>query len=339
MNARWLCCIVVVILASLPLGELWAEEAPLRFKVELGAATRPREVVRLSFENVSDKVVHLYLDRRLAKVELWNEKRRIGVCRSPGDAVPRTPDDRRFVSLQPGQCASEELDLRFPCFGKRLSLLQKAKVVRLTYHNRFGVDRLGRSAWTGKLGPVGMTLASTTNESEPSKSEGSSQPPAEPPVVTLEHLGPRPDVPVGSTIITSLEVRGPIKGRLPVAIRPELFTFTVDGPGDHDHVCRLPDARIRPLRDFYDRLGRRRLRFDIASICPPVVFKRPGIFEIRPVFNARFDGSDVDLAAWTGTAEGRPFLVRVRRAGRPRNDPVEIIRPSVPTSGGGSDER
>lgn len=339
MNMRWVCFISVIIVSSLPLEELSAEEAPLRFKVEPGTAPGSREVVRLTFENVSDKVVHLYLDRRLAQVELWNGERRLGVCRSPGDVVPRAPDDRRFVPLQPGQRASEELDLRFPCFGKRLALLEKATVVRLTYKNRFGVDRLGRTAWTGKLGLVGMTLPSTSDDEGPSASKAPSAPPPEPPVVTLKHLGRRPDVSVGSSIVTSLEVRGPIKGRLPVAIRPELFSFNVDGPGSHDFLCELPDSRVQPMRDFYDRLGRRQLRFDLASICAPKVFNRPGIFEIRPVFNARFDGSDVDLSAWTGTAEGGPFLVRVRRAGRPGSDPVEITVPTVPTSGGERDAR
>jgi hypothetical protein len=161
------------------------------------------------------------------------------------------------------------------------------------------------------------------------------------PVVTLHRIGPRPDVGQGDALAVTVEVRGPERGRLPVAVRPDEFAFEVDGPGEATApvTCQLPASRVRPLAEFYDRLGRRRLGFDLADLCPSRTFARPGVYSVRPAFRSALDGADVGLSAWTGEALGEPFLARVRRAGREADDPVEIAVPAVAAPRGAEDAR
>jgi hypothetical protein len=132
-----------------------AESAPLQLIVEPGAA---RHELELSLENQSDGPLLVYLDSLLAQVELRGERHRLGRCRAPADATPRSPDRRRFVELEPGERASEALDLRFICWGRGAARLDAARAVRVTYRVRFATDRLGRRAWTGRLGPVEAAL-------------------------------------------------------------------------------------------------------------------------------------------------------------------------------------
>lgn len=331
--------IVAAALASLPARGLRAEpaSAPVALEVEPG---KGRHELRISLVNVSDKAVVVYLDQRLAKVVLRGDRearagaRGLGACRLPGDAVPREPDDRRFVSLEPGESANEALDLRFHCFGpaSRLEALAAARTVEVNYRARFATDRLGRASFTGALGPVEAVLEGAAAEAAPPA-------PAEAPVVTLRQAGPLPDVGVGDALGVTLEVRGPERGRLPVSVRPDQFMFQVTPPSGAAASCRMPPTRVRPLAEFYDRLGRRRVDFDLARVCPERTFARPGVYRIRPVFRSTLDGSDVGLAAWTGEAAGPPFLVRVRRAGRQADDPVEIIVPDIAATGGAEDAR
>jgi hypothetical protein len=363
---RWWGFVAAAALATLPARGLRAEPAraprveasPAQLRVAAGAT---RDTLRLTLANVSDQAIVVYLDQRLAQVELRGERRSLGACRLPGDAVPRAPDDRRFVSLEPGQETSEELDLRFQCYAAaKLQALATARAVGVTYQARFATDRLGRTSFTGRLGPVEVVLGPAAAAqpaavaaqpaavaaqpaavaAQPAAAAAQPAAAAAQPFVTLHRVGPRPDVGLGDALSVTVEVRGPARGRLPVAVRSEAFTFEVDGPGAAPPaVCQLPATRVRPLAEFYDRLGRRRLGFDLADLCPSRTFARPGVYSVRPAFRSALDGADVGLSAWTGEALGEPFLARVRRAGREADDPVEIAVPAVAAPRGAEDAR
>lgn len=307
-----------------------AEPAPLRLVVEPG---EQRHELRLALENQSDRAVVVYLDARLAQVELRGERRGLGLCRATADALPRRAAPERFIELHPGGRASEQLDLRFLCWGRRLQRLAEAQSLRLTYRARFRAGGDGHSSWTGRLGPVDATLAEPELVAE--ADDGSDD---EPPL-ELRRVGPRPDVSDANAMTLTLELRGQQGDRRPVAVRHELFHFQVTTPSGRTHLCRLGPFRVHPLRDFYDRLGRRRLGFELARYCPEGVLTESGIYEILPEFHAYFDGHDVGLTAWTGVVRGDTFLARARRGGRIATVHVENNEPGVMAEGGRRDAR
>lgn len=318
-----------------PVGQSLAEQAPVRLIVEPGSN---RESAVIGLKNTSESPVIVYLDRRFAQIELRGKRGSLGRCPLPADAIPRRPDDRRFVKLSPGEQVSEPFDLRFHCFGRRLSKLSKARAIRVRYRNRFRTDRLGNKAWTRSLGPVTMTF--DENETAESPEAGAEQTEVadqsvENIPIKLRSLSGHRDVARATYLNIILQLRGPLRGRLPVAIRPELFSFQVMGPNGRIQLCQLPTSRVRPLREFYSHLGQRRMNFELSPFCPHKTFNVAGVYEVTPLFSATFDGHDVGLKAWVGCVEGRPFFVRVRRAGRQASDPVEIRVPAV--AGGGNE--
>ena len=228
-------------------------------------------------------------------------------------------------------------DLRFPCFGGRLRLLERASSISVTYRGRAMRDRFGNRAWTGRLGPVELDLptgASDGEETTDGTDEGEDTWP-----ITLHHIGAHPDVDRAGMVVTTVELRGPRHGRLPVVIRPELFHFSVTTPHGNSLECSLPPTRVRPYRDFFTRLGRRRLRLELSIYCPHEAFSTPGVYEVVPMFRSEYNGEDVGLRAWTGHVTGRTFLLRVRRGGRSDADPVEIHVSDVVESRGVGDAR
>lgn len=316
-----------------------AESAPLRLVVEPGGA---RHEVTLGLENQGEEPVRIYVDPRLTRVELRGERGRLGFCRAPADALPRRPVETRFVELAPGQRASDALDLRFLCWGWRQRRLEQAQAVRLTYRARFASNARGQEVWTGRLGPVEVALSEA--ESAPEQDADAEQAPTtsgddgDPPL-ELRWVGRRPDVGSGSSLRLSLELRGPQRDRVPVAVRYELFAFQVTAPSGRAHICRLGPSRVHPLRDFYDRLGRRRVRFELASYCPEGALSESGIYEIRPEFHACFDGQDVGLEAWTGVLVGDERLARARRGRRNASVHVENRGAGDMAEGGQRDAR
>jgi hypothetical protein len=313
-----------------------AEAGPVRLAVE---AAGPREALRLVFENTGAADELIYVDHRLAQVELRAGRRVVGRCAAPADATPREPDERRFVRLRPGERAEEPLGLRFHCFGAALGRLGAATEARVAYRSRFGTDALGRPARTEPLGPVDVTLALAPVAVPAPLPDGSAAvvvaPPPDVPVA-LVRVGPPPDVAVGDDVAVTLELRGPPRGRLLVAVRPDAFSFHIDTPTGALVDCQLPAARITPLAESYERLVRRQVAFDVSRICPRGAFNEAGVYRVTPVLRAVYDGRDVGVAAWTGRVEGAAFEVRVRRAGRGAADPVEtVVRDPAALAGAG----
>ncbi len=343
---------------------LWGREAaatdpPLRMHVEEG---EDRETVAVLMENVSDDPVTFYLDARRAEVVLRDGRRRLGRCRAP---IPYQNDDRRYVTLEPGGVLGELLDLRFLCFGRLLDRLDRATSVEVVYRAPPGRDPDGTRSWAGRLGPVEHELtAEEPEEPGPEVGEGEDGPevaggedgpeegdagPGEGeedaeegedwPPLDLVRISRSPDVGRPDLIPVTLELRGPRRGRIRAMVRPEQFVFSVRGPDGEVTSCQLPPTGVRPLREFYSRLGRSRMRLDLAVICPRDTFDRPGIYEVGPGFVSDFDGEDVGLDAWTGYAAGQPFLVRVRRGGTSGSDPVERVVPRFSLDRGSEDAR
>jgi hypothetical protein len=312
--------VVLVLALGVPLP-LLAQTAPFELLLEPGPSS---DSVQLVVRNRSDDTRRLYFDPRLAQVELRGAKRSLGRCPLVSNARPSRPDERRFVDVAPGEQVAEPFDLRFHCFGSRLKRLDQARSVRVRYRTTFRRDQLGQRAWTGRLGPASLALG---EEGAAAADEAASVGETPRPAVALRLVGAPPDSRRGRVVPVSLELRGPAHGRLPVWVRPELFTFRVQGPGlgERGRRCQLPRSGVRPLPDFIDRLGRRRKRFDLARICPAGTFRRAGVYRVQGVFSSSFDGSEFGMTAWTGRTEALNFLLRIRQAGARAADPVEIV--------------
>jgi hypothetical protein len=293
-----------------------AEEA-LRLVLEQGAA---RTAVAIVLENAGAAPVRVYVDSRLAGVELRTHERMLARCPAPLAAV-RDPDERRFVVLEPGQRAREALDLRFHCFGPRLPGLAQAEAVRVTYRSRVGANQRGEAAWTGHLGPVSLTLPA---EPEGGGSETGQREVDQRSPVALRQRGGPVDVTDGTEVPVAMELRAAPRARLPVVVRPAQFAFAVVGPDGSSFDCGLPQIPIDALRDFYERLGVRRIVLDLGRLCPRNALSISGVYEVRPSFSSEHDGQDVGLRAWTGEVEGQAFLLRVRQSRGREAEPVAV---------------
>jgi hypothetical protein len=285
------------------------------------------------FENVSEEPVTFYLYDQLAEITLRDGRRTLGRCRVPAGIASQQPDERRFITLAPAQRIGTFVDLRFTCYGAALGRLERASTISVTYRARFARDRDGNPTWTGRLGPVELLLPAATPglpTDVTSVTEESR--------VTLHPLSRTIDTDRGTSVPVALELRGPHRGRVPLAVRPESFAFEVVPPSGDTIRCQLPPTGVRPLREFYDLLGRYRTRLDIAAICPEGTFDRSGVYEVTPIFFSSYVGLEVDLQAWTGEVIGGSFLVRVRRGGTRWSDPVERVVPSSTIEGWVDDE-
>jgi hypothetical protein len=333
MNARFTTLTVTSSLVLALTGDTAATPPPLRLHAAFAGS---RDAVELSFENTSDAPVTIYLDARLAEVQLLDGHRRLGRCRVPAGGMSGAPDERRFVSIAPGGHVSERLDLRFTCFGRLLEPLERAGTIEVSYRARFGRTPLGERSWTGSLGPVSLVPpAAVTAPVE----DVAGVAPAAAPAPTLHHVGPLPDVGRGDTVAVALELRGPDQARVRVAVRPEYFQFLIAAPDGSVAACRLPLTGVRTLPEFFEPLGRRRVALDLAGICPDHTFDSAGIYEITPAFDNTPDADSAVVHAWTGSVTGRPFLLRVRRAGEIEADLVNMSRTRSEPERGGIDAR
>jgi hypothetical protein len=308
-------------------GDTAATPPPLRLHAAFAGS---RDAVELSFENTSDAPVTVYIDARLAEVQLLDGRRRLGRCRVPAGGISGAPDERRFVTIPPGASVSERLDLRFPCFGRLLDPLGRAGSLDVSYRARFGRTPLGTHSWTGLLGPESL-VPPAAGPAPVEDAAGAGPAPAP----TLHHVGPLPDVGRGDIVAVALELRGPDQARVRVAVRPEYFQFVVTAPDGSATACGLPLTGVRTLPEFFEPLGRRRVDLDLAGICPDHTFDPAGIYEITPTFDNAFEAGTPVYEAWAGRVTGRPFLLRVRRAGEIEADLVNLCGPRFEPERGG----
>ncbi len=126
-------------------------------------------------------------------------------------------------------------------------------------------------------------------------------------------------------------------GRTPetVVVRRELVSFDVLGP-DGGFECPSIDLGSPDVAAF-TTLGVRKteqLVFRLIEMCERGSFARPGLYEVRATWHAKFSGQSLNIEAFVGTlTTPRPALVRVRSGERP-----SFLRaaPMVATGGDGS---
>jgi len=124
-------------------------------------------------------------------------------------------------------------------------------------------------------------------------------------------------------------------GNLPqtVVVRRELISFDVSGP-DGSFECPTGDIGQPDIASF-TTLGERKVEqlvVRLIEMCPRGSFARPGLYEVRATWHAKFSGQALNVEAFVGTlTTPRPAMVRVRSGER-----ASFLRaaPMVATGGG-----
>ncbi len=261
-------------------------------------------------------------DRRLLTFVVHPEGRgRRRVCRHP-NAPRRAPEGRVVTLSQSGETTEhrEWFDLRMYCWGRALRALRAGARVEVYY----GFRRRGRRRWVAReagadrrsavrrleVGELSFAAIDGDEDSEGAESADGEEEPAI--VVSM-----RPsDVRTGGGLVFRPRIRA--TRRALVYVRDDLFRYRIDGPlGETE--CALPRTRISPVIDFYRRLGgRRRARGTLAiHLACRDAFQVAGIYEVTPIVDLIYDADrwEIDDVV-TGTFEGEPVPIRVRRGER-----------------------
>ncbi|HWO12046.1 MAG TPA: hypothetical protein VNN80_21275 [Polyangiaceae bacterium] len=124
-----------------------------------------------------------------------------------------------------------------------------------------------------------------------------------------------------------------------VVVRRELISFEVTGP-DGSFECPTGDLGAPDVASF-STLGPRaseRLVVRLLEMCPRGGFARPGVYEVRATFHAKFSGQAQGLDAFVGDVQSpRPALVRVRSGERPSFPRVPLmVAAGAPAAAGDS---
>lgn len=104
-----------------------------------------------------------------------------------------------------------------------------------------------------------------------------------------------------------------------VFVRRELFSFDVLGP-DGPFNCPPGDLGSPDVGAFTTLAPRASEQFVVRllEMCPRGSFARPGVYEVRSTFHAKYSGQALGIDAFSGdVASPRPALVRVRSGERP----------------------
>jgi hypothetical protein len=178
--------------------------------------------------------------------------------------------------------------------------------------------------------------ATDAREPQPSAADAKAAAPL-PPVV--DENAPRldltsaPFIEASSTTRATITITATNVGRRPmlVALHPRMLGFRIDGP---DGVLRcspmppthgIPRERFRTLAPGASSAMTQLL----GEGCPRDAMRRPGLYRIQTTLLAGESGSELGLAAYTGTAQARePTLLRVLDG----PDPFYAVAPrAVPT--------
>lgn len=127
-----------------------------------------------------------------------------------------------------------------------------------------------------------------------------------------------------------VEVRARKKSQ--VYFRRELVSYIVHGPDGIRGCDPQPDDRA-PDRQAYSTLGAGQSLSAtslLTELCPKYTFGRPGLYLVSARMDARRDGSEFGLSAFTGRLESsHEALVRIRVGDLPALPPPEPIRVKV----------
>jgi hypothetical protein len=117
-------------------------------------------------------------------------------------------------------------------------------------------------------------------------------------------------------------------------VRRELLSFDVLGP-DGGFECPTGDMGTPDVASFTTLTTRtsEQLVVRLIEMCPRGSFSRPGLYEVRATWHAKFSGQAMNIDAFVGdVASPRPALVRVRSGER-----SSFLRPLPMVGAGGPD--
>jgi hypothetical protein len=117
------------------------------------------------------------------------------------------------------------------------------------------------------------------------------------------------------TATVQLTLHNRSKRKVLLYFRREFVTFEVVGPNGIT-VCNPTPDRRSPDRSAFVSLtpgSKKAYSSRLAELCPRDTFDMPGLYLVNARYDATASGSDLNLAAYTGSVETeRPANVRIR---------------------------
>lgn len=302
----------------------------------------------LRVHNDGGMPVRIHADARLLQLLVAPRGKGYTSCVLPG---PMQQGDGRELELKAGESYREDFDPRLLCFGKLID--QMAAGTSVTAFWGYKIDAARVRAKKPQQPPFAVEPAEAPPAFEAAKRLVSLTtwlftPAAElaqpkdaaadkPAAMNTSRLVLDPvrlvDAPTLRDAKLSATVRNVGDRAALVHLRPDLLEFTVTQPDGTVVGCGMRGLRRSPVRDFFHTIapkGSETLSVLLDEACPRELFKVPGVYEIRTVLHARWDGKEFGLSAVTGDYEGQhTTLVRVQTAKeRYYRSPPQVEAPS-----------
>jgi hypothetical protein len=319
--------------------------APVSMSVEAPSAVGPWT---LRVQNTGEAPMRIHADGRLMQLLVAPAGKGYTSCVLPG---PLHEGDGRELELKPGDVYLEKFDPQLFCFGKVID--QMGEGTSVTAFWGYKPDAARMRAKKPQVPPFIVEAAQAPATFEPDKrlvslttwipappapasaQNASSQPAPDakqPPDKSSDKDKPTPintarlvldpvrlvDAPTMREAKVSVTLKNVGDRAALVHVRPDLLEFTVTLPGGKVAACGMKGLRRAPVRDFFHSLGPKgseTLSVLLNEACPRELFGRPGVYEIRTVLHARWNGKEFGLSALTGDFEGEhTTLVRLQDA-------------------------
>jgi hypothetical protein len=234
------------------------------------------------------------------------------VARRPGETAP-APAAAQRASTEPSGppplpkeliAAPFELDETYPLEGVFAEARQEP-----------GAAQPGQVPETAGSSPA--------TDGDPTKAGASptGAPPAPPPPALTLRVSPLGSVSEIDETTVTFTVKNQSKKSVSLFLRRELMVYEILGPKGAA-TCRMGPAGRAPDKSSFDAIGpggSRTLTTRMAEACPPGTFSAPGTYAVSGRLEARDDGAEHGLAAFTGnvsTTQPARFVVR-GKAGAP----------------------
>lgn len=295
---------------------------------ELVLAISPDEArpfhVRVRLDVGTEPLVDAVADLRLLGFEVLPQdaSSRTRPLRCAWPNVPsRNAADTVVAQPPPGSALVDDtVDVRMFCVGAAYEALVRGGSLRPVYgYARASAQRYAARASRRGARPLAQVRG------EPITLRRAPEPSA----AAVRVAMPTADATRGGTIVVRPYVEGTARGAR-AYVRDDLFSFDLRSPTGRTARCVVPRHPVTPIYDFFTRFGvgkRASFTIDLGRICPGFV-DEPGIYDIVPIAELIYNGSNVGIEALTGWFRGEPSFLRVRPEASAL--PAEFVRP-VPT--------
>jgi hypothetical protein len=306
--------------------------APVAMSVEAPSAAGPW-ILRV--QNQGDAPMRIHADARLMHLLVAPAGKGYTSCVLPS---PLHEGDGRELVLKPGETYREPFDPRLFCFGKVIDQMGEGTSVTAFWGYKPDAARakakkkqvapfivepaLAPAAFEPEKRLVSLTTwiprpAASSAQNKPNAAAAEAATPINTARLVLDPVR-LVDAPTLRDVKVSATVKNVGDRAALVHLRPDLLEFTVIRPGGKVAACGMKGLRRAPVRDFFHTIGPKgaeTLTVLLDEACPRELFDAPGVYEIRTVLHARWEGKEFGLSALTGNFAGEhTTLVRLQDA-------------------------